>query len=52
MAEMAQNNWKQLAEAARDEKDSKKLMHLVEQLNRSLDEHMQKTQPQPNETKS
>jgi hypothetical protein len=37
---MAENNWKELAEAACNETDSEKLMGLVEQLNRALEEHM------------
>ena len=32
------HDWKHLAEAARDETDPKKLMELIEQLNRALDE--------------
>jgi hypothetical protein len=39
---MTQENcheWRRLAEAARDEQDSQKLMDLIQQLNRALDEH-------------
>jgi hypothetical protein len=41
MAESAETNWKQLAEAVCNETDSEKLMGLVEQLNRALAELMQ-----------
>ena len=49
MAEMAENNWKELAEAACNETDSEKLMGLVEQLNRALEEHMKDHYQSPNE---
>ncbi len=38
MTENSGHDWKQLAEAARDEKDPKKLMELIQQLNRALDD--------------
>ena len=40
MTEMPGHDWKELAEAARDEQDPKKLMNLIDQLNRALEEHM------------
>ena len=45
-------DWKQLAEAARDEEDPKKLMHLIEQLNRVLDEHIKDLHPHTSTTAS
>jgi hypothetical protein len=36
MAAIVSDDWRQLAEAARDEQDSNKLRQLVEQLNREL----------------
>ena len=38
MAEYAKKNWEELARAARDEQDSEKLIVIVEELNRALDE--------------
>ena len=46
------HDWKQLAEAARDEKDPKKLMELIQQLNRALDEHIKESYPLPTESAS
>jgi hypothetical protein len=46
------HEWKQLAEAARDEQDPKKLMELIQQLNRALDEHMKDSFPLPTEEAS
>jgi hypothetical protein len=43
MTELDCHDWKQLAEAARDEEDPKKLMELIQRLNRALDEHMKNT---------
>jgi hypothetical protein len=46
---MTQENcheWRRLAVAARDEEDSQKLMDLIEQLNRALDEHTKSLYPQ------
>ena len=40
MAEHAKKNWEDLARAARDEQDSKKLIVIVEELNRALDEQV------------
>ena len=40
MTEIDCHDWKQLAEAARDEEDPKKLMNLIEQLNRALEEQV------------
>jgi hypothetical protein len=45
MTERNCHDWKQLAEAARDEKDPKKLMDLIRQLNRALDKHMKNPCP-------
>jgi hypothetical protein len=45
MTEMGCHDWKQLAEAARDEKDPTKLMELIRQLNRALDEHFKNRCP-------
>ena len=39
------HDWKQLAEAARDEQDPKKLMDLIQQLNRALDEQTRSLYP-------
>jgi hypothetical protein len=38
MTAIVPHDWRQLAEAARDEPDSKKLRQLLEQLNRELKE--------------
>jgi hypothetical protein len=46
------HDWKQLAEAARDEQDPKKLMELIQQLNRALDEHIKDLYPLPTESAS
>jgi hypothetical protein len=45
MTEMGCHDWKQLAEAARDEEDPRRLMELIQQLNRALDEHMKNQYP-------
>jgi hypothetical protein len=45
MTEMDCHDWKQLAEAARDEEDPRKLMDLIQQLNRALDEHVRNRYP-------
>jgi len=49
MTEPNCHDWKQLAEAARDEKDPKKLMDLIRQLNRALDEYMKNPCPRSSE---
>lgn len=49
MTETNCHDWKQLAEAARDEEDPKKLMDLIQQLNRALDEHMKNLYPGPSQ---
>ena len=49
MTEMPGHDWKQLAEAARDEEDPKKLMDLIERLNRALEEHMKNLYPRSEE---
>jgi len=49
MTETHRHDWKQLAEAARDEEDPGKLMALIEQLNQALDEHMKNQYPQSSE---
>jgi hypothetical protein len=49
---MTQENcheWRRLAEAARDEQDSQKLMDLIQQLNRALDEHAKNPNPRSSE---
>jgi hypothetical protein len=38
MSDTANRNWEELARAARVEQDSDKLMEIVEELNRALDE--------------
>jgi hypothetical protein len=45
MSEMPGHEWKQLAEAARDEQDPKKLMNLIDRLNRALEEHVKHQHP-------
>ncbi len=40
MSETGCDDWRKLAEAARDEVNPKKLLQLIEQLNRALDEHI------------
>lgn len=52
MTEVAGHDWKQLAEAARDEHDPKKLMNLIDQLNRALEEHMKDLYPGSGEAAS
>ena len=52
MTAMGCHDWKQLAEAARDEQDPKKLMELIQQLNRALDEHIKDSYPLPTESAS
>lgn len=52
MTETNRHDWKQLAEAARDEEDPRKLMELIQQLNRALDEHMKNQYPQASEAAS
>jgi hypothetical protein len=49
MTEMNCHDWRQLAEAARDEEDPSKLMELIHQLNRALDEHMKNQFPRSTE---
>jgi hypothetical protein len=49
MTEMECHDWRQLAEAARDEEDPSKLMDLIQQLNRALDEHMKNQSPRSGE---
>ena len=49
MTDLGCHDWKQLAEAAGNEEDPKKLMELIEQLNRALDEHMKNSGPQSSE---
>ncbi len=52
MTETNRHDWKQLAEAARDEEDPGKLMDLIEQLNQALDKHMKNQYPQSSEAAS
>ncbi len=49
MTEMPGHDWKQLAEAARDEHDPKKLMNLIDRLNRALEEHVKDMYPRSEE---
>jgi hypothetical protein len=44
-AAIVSDGWRQLAEAVRDEQDSKKLRQLVEQLDRELKEHTASLRP-------
>lgn len=50
MTETPRRDWRQLAEAARDEEDPGKLMILIEQLNRALEMHVKGTDPPACET--
>jgi hypothetical protein len=50
MTETLRHDWRQLAEAARDEEDPGKLMILIEQLNRALEMHMKSVYPPTGET--
>ena len=52
MTEIDRHDWKQLAEAARDEEDPQKLLDLIQQLNRALDEHMKTSYPCSSEAAS
>lgn len=52
MVAMDCHDWKQLAEAARDEEDPKRLMDLIQCLNRALDEHMRGSYPRLSEATS
>ena len=45
MLAIVSDDWRHLAEAARDEQDSTKLRQLVEQLNRELKERAQSLHP-------
>ncbi len=49
MTDMPGHEWKQLAEAARDEQDPKKLMNLIDRLNRALEEHVKHLYPRSEE---
>jgi len=49
MTEMPGHDWKQLAEAARDEQDPKKLMTLIDRLNRALEEYVKDLYPRSEE---
>jgi len=44
------DDWKQLAEAARDEDDPQKLMQLIEELNRKLEQRALDLNPHLSET--
>ena len=52
MTEMPGYDWKELAQAASDEQDPKKLMSLIDQLNRALAEHMKDLYPRSEEAAS
>lgn len=45
MTKMDCHDWRRLAEAARNEEDPSKLMDLIQQLDRALDEHMKNQYP-------
>jgi len=49
MPAIVSDDWRQLAEAARDEQDPTKLRQLVEQLNRELKERAESLYPRPSE---
>jgi hypothetical protein len=49
MAAPGCHDWRQLAEAARDEQDPEKLMQLIEELNRQLERRMQRLYPESSE---
>jgi hypothetical protein len=49
MTAMFCHDWRQLAQAARDEEDPKKLMELIEELNRVLEQHTKRLCPQSSE---
>lgn len=49
MTEMNCHDWKRLAEAVRDEQDSRKLLELIQQLNLALDKHMKNSYPASSE---
>ncbi|MGH9503259.1 MAG: hypothetical protein ACRD20_10460 [Terriglobales bacterium] len=46
------HDWKQLAAAARDEEDPKRLMHLIDQLNHALEERTRSLNLRSNEVAS
>jgi hypothetical protein len=45
MTESDRPDWKELAEAARDEEDPKRLMDLIHELNRVLEERLKPNHP-------
>ena len=49
MSATVSDDWRQLAEAARDERDPAKLGQLAEQLNRELKERAESLHPRPSE---
>jgi hypothetical protein len=49
MSATVSDDWRQLAEAARDEQDPTKLRQLAEQLNRELKERAESLHPRPSE---
>lgn len=49
MTEMNCHDWKRLAEAVRDEQDSRKLLELIQQLNLALDKHIKNSYPSSSE---
>ena len=46
------HDWRQLAEAARDEEDPERLMSLIEELNRALEKRAEGLRPQPRKPKA
>ena len=49
MTDMSGHDWRELAEAARVEEDPDKLMELIQELNRALDEHTKNQFPRSTE---
>jgi hypothetical protein len=49
MAATVYHDWRQVAQAARDEEDPQKLMQLIEELNHALEARAQQLCPQGNE---
>ena len=47
MAQIEKKKWQELAEAARHEQDSNKLLQIIEELNRALEEQVQNLRKLP-----
>jgi hypothetical protein len=52
MAALTYHDWRELAQAARDEEDPERLMQLIEELNRALEARAQDLCTQGNEATS